>query len=236
MVRSVRPVRFGGRVAGATGYGGGKMSEGQRLLPELEVYVRARCEERDRISAARKQELEPLAEFVRDRVAAGGLARLVFICTHNSRRSHIAQLWAQAAARFFAVPGVETYSGGTEATAFNARAVAALCRAGIRIQPFTSGKNPIYEVSFASEMEPMQAYSKVYTDPVNPQRDFAAVMTCASADAACPIVDGAEERFAIAYRDPKESDQTAEEAEAYDARCRQIAREMLEVFKVVADG
>lgn len=204
------------------------------LRPELELFVEQRSAECDQISEGRRTALNILVEFVTRRTADDRPARLVFICTHNSRRSHMAQLWARVAASVFAVPGVETFSGGAEATAFNPHAVAALRRAGFRIEPFTDGKNPTYEVSFEPGMEPQQAFSKLYSDPPNPVDGFAAVMTCSAADSACPIVTGADERIALLYDDPKDFDGTAREAAAYDERCAQIAREMLWVFSEVA--
>jgi protein-tyrosine phosphatase/arsenate reductase len=209
-------------------------SDATTLLPELRASVEQRLTEIDAIAAQRRAVLAPLADFVSDRVDSGSPSRLVFICTHNSRRSHMAQLWARAAAAVFSISDVETFSGGTEATAFNPRAVAALRRAGFLIEPFTDGKNPIYEVSFAPGMAPMQVFSKPLDAPANPTEDFAAVMTCSDADRACPTVTGAAARIAIPYDDPKASDGTLGEAEAYDERCAQIAREMLWVFSRVS--
>jgi len=204
------------------------------LLPELRANIEQRLSEIHEISVERQAVLHPLSTFVSNCVASGRPSRLVFICTHNSRRSHMAQLWAQTAATFFSVPGVETYSGGTEATAFNPRAVGAMRRAGFLIEPFTDGKNPIYEMAYELEMEPMQAFSKLYDEPPNPNEDFVAIMTCSSADIACPIVDGATERIVIPYDDPKIFDGTEQETDRYDERCAQIAREMLYVFSRVA--
>jgi len=178
--------------------------------------------------------LERLSDFVVSKLADGRPVRLVFICTHNSRRSHLCQFWAQAAARYYSIPSVETFSGGTEATAFNPRAVAALRRAGFVIEFFSDGKNPVYEVWYEPGMEPVQAFSKIYDAPPNPKEGFAAIMTCSSADAACPRVTGAVERIAIPYDDPKEADGSERQAEVYDERCRQIAREMLFVFREVS--
>jgi arsenate reductase len=208
---------------------------GPPLLPELAGYVGARLSELDEIPVPRRRSLEALSDFVGHRGESDEPARLTFICTHNSRRSQMAQLWAQAAARRFSVPRVETFSGGTEATAFNPRAVAALQRAGFEITASTDGTNPLYEVRFGVGLEPVGAYSKVYDSPPNPTVGFAAIMTCAAADADCPIVFGAEARIAIPYDDPKAFDGTGREAEMYDERCRQIAREMLYVFSRVSD-
>lgn len=208
-------------------------SNASSLLPELRASVEQRLTEIDEISAERQSVLMSLSDFISGKIDSGQPSRLIFICTHNSRRSHMAQLWAQVAAVVFSVPDVETFSGGTEATAFNPRAVGALRRAGFLIDFFTDGKNPTYEVSYETEMEPMHVFSKVFGHAPNPEEDFAAVMTCSSADAACPIVEGATERIVIPYDDPKAHDCTENEAEKYDERCTQIAREMLWVFSKV---
>jgi arsenate reductase (thioredoxin) len=205
------------------------------LLPALERFVADAIADLDRIPAERRLQLDALTLFVAERTSAGEPAPLTFICTHNSRRSHMAQLWAQAAAHHFGINGVETYSGGTEATAFNPRAVAALQRAGFLVEPTTTGDNPVYAVRYLAEMEPMSCFSKVYDQPPNPTGGFCAVMTCGAADAGCPIVFGAAERIAITYDDPKAADGTAQEAAVYDERCRQIAREMLYAFSRVSD-
>jgi protein-tyrosine-phosphatase len=203
------------------------------LVPALAAYVAAALAELDRIPAERRLQLEDLARFVADRTCGGGPAPLIFICTHNSRRSHIAQLWAQAAAHHFGVNGVATYSGGTEATAFNPRAVAALERAGFAIEATSAGENPVFAVRFIADMEPMTCFSKVYDQPPNPTAGFCAVMTCGEAEAACPIVFGAAERISLPYDDPKAADGTPEETAVYDERCRQIAREILYAFSRV---
>lgn len=199
----------------------------------VDTYLDAREAELDAIPAERKRALTKLTLYVRSRRSAGQPARLTFICTHNSRRSHMAQLWARAAARRFGIDGVATFSGGTEVTAFNPRAVAALERAGLEIEKMTDGANPRYRVHLAPDAEPTIAYSKVYDAEGNPRSDFAAIMTCAQADRNCPVVDGASLRIAIPYEDPKAFDGTDRETAAYDERSAQIAREMLFVFSRV---
>ncbi len=210
------------------------MSKHSQLLPKLREFVADRLGEFEEIPRARRALLDVLVDLPGFNGDGQRPAPLVFICTHNSRRSQMAQLWALVAASHFAVPGVEAFSGGTEATAFNPRAVAALRRAGFAIEFFSDGKNPVYEVWYEPEMEPIQAFSKIYDESPNPRAGFAAVMTCAAADAACPVVSGADERIAIPYDDPKAADGTELEAEIYDERCRQIAREMLYVFSEIA--
>jgi hypothetical protein len=205
----------------------------ERLNEKLRHYVAGRVEEFDSIPQERRDQLRKLASFIRDKVRARQPARLVFICTHNSRRSQMSQLWAATAAAYFGVPGVESFSGGTEVTAFNARAVAALRRAGFAIDDPATTQNPRYKVRFHSAGPELECFSKLYGDAPNPKTGFCAVMTCSVADRHCPTVAGASERISLPFDDPKAFDGTAQETTKYDERCRQIAREMLFVFSCV---
>ncbi len=197
------------------------------LNEKLQTYVAQRLEELGQIPGERKELLEQLSQYVGERIGAEGNANLVFICTHNSRRSHLSQIWAATAAAYYGVAGVRTFSGGTEATAFNPRAVAALERAGFLVEKEINGANPVYLVRYDEDGPSMKTFSKVFDERPNPSADFCAVMTCSQADAACPSVSGASRRFAITYDDPKDFDGTDQETDKYDERCRQIAREML---------
>lgn len=202
------------------------------MHPEVELYTKRALLRIDRIPRERKGALERVAAFVASKRDAGEDSELTFICTHNSRRSQMGQLWAAVAAAHFGVDGVRTYSGGTEATAFDRRAVAAMERAGFLVEN-PGGDNPRYQVSF-DELGPiLECFSKTYDDPSNPSEGFAAIMTCSDADAACPVVRGAAFRAAIQYQDPKVADGTPRESAAYDERCLQIATEMLYVFSRV---
>ena len=205
------------------------------LYPEIETYLSELIAEFCRIPPRRSEALDRLAEFIGARASAGEPSMLTFICTHNSRRSQFAQVWAQTASAHFGMPGVEAYSGGTVASAFSPRAVAALVRSGFHVELRGEGQNPVYAVRFAAGAPPLACFSKVYDHTSNPARGFCAVMTCSAADIACPIVVGAAERISLPYDDPGSSDGTGLEATAYDDCCRQIAREMLAVLSRVCD-
>jgi arsenate reductase len=198
-----------------------------RIFPEIAAFLAEVDAEREIIPTERKTALDRLAVFIDDRRSHGKTAKLIFICTHNSRRSHLAQIWAQTTAHYFGIEGIETYSGGTEATAFNPRAMAVLQRTGFRVETVTPGDNPLVRIRYSTEADPMDCFSKTYDQPPNPRTDFCAIMTCSDADRHCPIVFGAADRIVIRYDDPKEFDGTFEEEARYDERCRQIAREMV---------
>jgi arsenate reductase (thioredoxin) len=187
----------------------------------------------DSIPAERRSLLEKLTTFLRDKALRHEPVQLTFICTHNSRRSHLGQVWAQVAAAYYDIPQVATFSGGTEATACNPRTIAALDRVGLHITKVTEGENPVYEVRFDEALPPVMAFSKVYDQSPNPSNHFAAIMTCSHAEENCPFIPGTECRLAITYTDPKEADDTPAEIQTYDERCRQIATEMMYIFSKV---
>jgi arsenate reductase (thioredoxin) len=208
----------------------------EKLSEKLRPYVAARVEEFSEIPETRRSQLRKLAAYIRDVAKGDRPARLTFSCTHNSRRSQMCQIWAAAAAAYYGIPNVEVYSGGTEVTAFNARAVAALRRAGLAIDEPRATQNPRYRVRFHDAGTELECFSKVYRDASNPRADFCAVMTCSVADKQCPVVQGAAKRLSLPFDDPKAFDGTPQESARYDERCQQIARELLFAFSEVRPG
>lgn len=209
-----------------------EMKQSIQLLPPLQAAVD--FFDFNKISEERKVILNQLTDYLRTKLEQRQEITLQFICTHNSRRSQLAQVWGQMAAAYFDLP-VRCLSGGVEVTAFNERAVASLQRFGFEVEP-GNPPNPVYHVRFAIEAEPVMAYSKLFDDPVNAAKSFAAVMTCAEADENCPYIPGAEVRIPLRYEDPKAFDDTPLEAEKYDERSRQIGTELLYAFSKVASG
>jgi len=78
----------------------------------------------------RKTILKPLIEYIIEKQNTNESIRLNFICTHNSRRSHLSQVWAHVMAYFYTIDKVTCYSGGTEATALFPKAAEALKKSG----------------------------------------------------------------------------------------------------------
>jgi arsenate reductase (thioredoxin) len=202
--------------------------------PELLRYLNTRATEFDSIPIDRRNDLAKVADYIRERISKSVPAKLTFICTHNSRRSHLSQIWAQVAAEYYSLEGVETYSGGTEATAFNPRAVAAMQRCGLKIvADDPTAANPRYSVYTSDSSPPQVCFSKAYGDPPNPGKEYCAVMNCSEADAACPVVMGCDLRVPIRFEDPKAADDTPFEAQRYDERSAQICCEMLYMMSLV---
>lgn len=203
------------------------------VIETLQPYVADIAASLDELPEERRELLDEMVAFIVERAQAGESIDLTFICTHNSRRSHLGQVWAQTAAVHYGISGVTAYSGGTETTACNPRTVSALRRAGFSVVQASNEDNPHYLIQYAENQPPIEAFSKVYDADGNPSEGFLAAMCCADADANCPVVHGAVARIRLCYEDPKVADGTPEEAARYDERCRQIAIEMFYVMSRV---
>ena len=183
------------------------------------------------VSDQRKALLKPLQDYLVNKAKQKIEANLNFICTHNSRRSQLSQVWAKVISDFYG-PAINSFSGGIEITACNERTIASFERMGFEVKN-PGGENPHYEVSYHDNRKPIILFSKIYDDAPNPKTNFAAVMTCTHADENCPFIPGAEKRISLPFEDPKAFDDTPEEAQKYDERSLQIATEMKYIFSSV---
>ncbi|MEZ4885164.1 MAG: protein-tyrosine-phosphatase [Chitinophagales bacterium] len=199
-----------------------------KMFLPLQSYIQSVTNDFQNIPTIRQKILESVGTFIRQQLNNNQRINLNFICTHNSRRSHFGQVWAEIAVIHYGLKNIHTYSGGTEATSFNIRSVAALQRAGFEVKKLeqdNESENPRYQLYFADDTPPMTCFSKAYDHFANPSINFIAIMTCSDADENCPLVLGAIQRFSVTYEDPKVADDTPKETLKYDERCRQIATE-----------
>lgn len=195
----------------------------QALLHDFETNGIDASERQDQIAAG--------AEFLASKLAAKQAPDAMFVCTHNSRRSQFAHVWAAVAASHFGLDRVRCYSGGTEVTACNERTVASLKRFGFEIEMTGDAANPNYLVHFSNDAPPIECSSKLYTTPG--LEDFAAMMCCSDVDEKCPLVQGAAVRIPWHYDDPKAADDTEQEAARYDERSLQIGHDMFHLMAKV---
>ena len=203
------------------------------FLPELKVFLNQITTNFDSIDPERINNLNRLSKLIMTKHEENKKVSLTFVCTHNSRRSQFAQVWGHIAAKYYEIDWVDTFSGGTEITAFNERAVHSLRKTGFEISLIENDANPIYNLVFSSRENGIKCFSKLYDDPSNPDRDFIAVMTCADADQNCPYIPNAKQ-VPLRYEDPKAFDDSPEEEKMYTARSRQIATELFFVFSKIS--
>ncbi|WP_312900127.1 protein-tyrosine-phosphatase [Chryseobacterium taichungense] len=186
-----------------------------------------------KISEERKTTLQLLIDFIQEKTDKGENININFICTHNSRRSHLSQIWAQTGASYFNIPNVYCYSGGTEETAIFPQVTDTLITQGFDIFKITNNNNPVYAIKYDDNFLPVIGFSKKYDSPFNPTSGFAAIMTCSQADGGCPFIAGAEKRIPITFEDPKISDNTPDQKKVYAERSLQIASEMFYIFSKI---
>lgn len=185
------------------------------------------------IPSERKIILQSLINFIQQKQINQQEIRLNFICTHNSRRSHLAQVWAQTCACYFNIKNIDCYSGGIEATALFPMVEKTLESQGFQIQILSETNSPIYSIKYSKNEYPIIGFSKKWDDDFNPKSEFAAIMTCSQADDSCPFIAGAEKRISIIYEDPKAFDNTPQQTDKYTERSVQIATELFYVFSQI---
>lgn len=201
------------------------MKINQKILEYIEAI------DTSTISNQRKIELSLLSQYILNK--RGKTINLNFICTHNSRRSHLCQIWAQTMASYFKVNNLFAYSGGTESTEIYKTVLFVLEEIGFRVIKISESSNPIYAIRFDEISSPIIGFSKKIENEYNPKEEFCAILTCDSANESCPIVVGAEARIPILFQDPKVFDNSEFEILKYEERCRQVATDMYYIFSQI---
>lgn len=204
------------------------------MFPTLKKRLELLVAQPLHLSEARSQTLNKLIAQLQQKKQAKLPMALNFICTHNSRRSHLAQAWAAAWGKYYEIDQLSLFSGGTEATAFHLNSVRALQTDGFVIEALDTSNNPRYILKTAPHEAGLWMFSKKFDADENPKADFVAIMVCSDADEACPFVPGCDLRIALPFEDPKKSDGTAQEAATYLSRSREIAAEIGYVLGEVA--
>ena len=202
-----------------------------RIYPKIGEFLDTL--DTSQVPSERAAVLQGLAHQVKARLDQGHPVELRFICTHNSRRSHFAQIWAQVIAEHNKMHGITFSSAGAEITALNQQVVQTLIRQGFEIPIPEQKPNPHYEIQYADNRASILAFSKNLQDESLLKSNFIAIMTCSEADQGCPFVPGALSRVALPFEDPKIADGTAEEEKVYLERSIQIAREMKLLFQYI---
>lgn len=203
------------------------------LFSPLKQYLDIRQKQTDQIPQERKAILIGLADAILASFESKQKANLIFICTHNSRRSQIAQAFGAAIPHYFDFPGIKSFSGGTSVTEFHPTAVAAMEACGFRLENQGPPRNPKYSVRWADGSPALIAYSKKFQDSPNPSSEFIAVLVCSQADESCPYVSGAEARISLPFEDPKSADDSPNASVKYSETCDRISTELLFAFDQV---
>ena len=206
------------------------------LNPTLRLHADLLTTQFDLIEEQHRKPAAELVDWIVKNYHPGRQLGVITVCTHNTRRSILSATMGNVAAAYYGLD-VRFSCGGTDPDAINPRSVAALKAIGVEVEP--TGKeaprgksgvpNPVYSVRWGTGLETTE-FSKVYTDPHNPQKGYAAILVCSEVDAACPQVVGASVRIPVPYLDPKAFDGAPFEAAKYAERRDDIGRFMLSVM------
>jgi arsenate reductase len=207
------------------------------LFPKIREHADLLTTQFDLIEERHREAADDLVAWIGKKYDPAKPLAIIVICTGNSRRSMMGSTMGNIAAAYYGLPNVRFYSGGTTPSAFNPRAIATLKEIGVEIElsglEAPRGKsdeeNPIYWVR-SGKRQQTQEFSKLYSDPKNPQEGFAAILVCSEADAACPSVTGASVRIPAPFMDPKVYDGAPFEAAKYAERRDDIGRFMLSIL------
>lgn len=185
------------------------------------------------ISDERLNLLTNIADKIVDEFEEREKININFVCTHNSRRSQMAQVWAFFAIEYFNLTNIFSFSGGTEVTAFHRNTVKSLQKSGFEFNVVDfSHQNPRYLISFKGSNKSLLGFSKLYDNEEN-SYPYIIVTTCDSADQNCPFIPDAIHRFHLPFVDPKLSDGTELQLETYLQTSKKIAGELFVVFNEV---
>jgi arsenate reductase (thioredoxin) len=187
---------------------------------EIESQLRDWSQEIPELSEEHREAVAILSNYVTHKLDTGVPPAIQFICTHNSRRSQMAQAWSAAIADYFGL-AVRSYSGGTEATQIAPLTLEALYECGFDVAE-EDGDNAKTKVAWRPNSAGATLFSKRFDYSGNVSKKFLAVMTCSDADENCPVVPGAEERIPLTFEDPGKFDNTEEALDEYISTCLNI--------------
>lgn len=129
---------------------------------------------------------------------------ILFLCTGNSCRSHMAEGWARA----LKSPGIEAYSAGVEPKGLHPLAVKVMAEAGVDIS--------------AQKSKHVRVLKDIPFDYV--------VTVCDNARESCPLFTGRTKVIHRDFEDPAAAKGSDEEVLAVFRRVRDQIREYIEAF------
>ena len=193
----------------------------------LEDLILTLQKEANLISGERKVLLHSLADAIRTSLNTFGSCNIIAVCTHNSRRSQLAEAWIHVMSRHLQLPAIKAYSGGTESTAFYPLMIQAMKNCGFALNISVEGDNPTMKLELGEKEVPHLMFSKKFDHSSNPDKNFIALMVCSDADENCPFIPGAFRRISLTFEDPKMYDGQPDALDRYQEKVHEIGREII---------
>ena len=164
-----------------------------------------------------KDRLELIANELNKKIKETNV--LVFLCTHNSRRSQICEVWGSIFSLIYKKE-ILINSAGTIKTSVHKEIFNVLKKCGVSV-------NENEEIAFKNLLIKLKSKTLDQIDA----KKFIAIMTCSDAEKSCPIDSRSVKNINMFFKDPKVYDNTKYMEEEYLKTNSNIAEELNYIFK-----
>ena len=178
--------------------------------------------ENHKLEDHQKKRIKIIVERLYNKI--NSISLIVFICTHNSRRSQFCETWSKVLANRYGL-NISFSSAGTTKTSVYKEVINSLKRAGVDIN-----EKGILNIEGKSSI----LYSKTLDDIK--ENKFISITNCKDAERNCPLDPRSQLNLNIFYDDPKKFDGMENEKKEYDKTCLSIAAEINVIFKSLVNS
>lgn len=198
---------------------------------ELQTYIGEIESEFDFINLERKQELAKIVNYIIEQKKANQPIKLTFLSKDNTYRSQLSQIWLIVAAQYYQIGGINAFSAGYTPKQFSPKIVGALKRTGLLVEKLKGNQNDTYKISISKRSTPTLAFSKTYSNRLNPTKNYLAVFVneVGSANHSF-LANGAVKTIQLPYLTPVDFKKKETDRLAHDEQCRLFAKEMFYII------
>jgi len=197
------------------------------FFPEILDYCRNLELLSGGIKKERKTKLAVLAAQIKQLKRELSPVEIMVVCTHNSRRSHMGELWLRVGIDYYGLSNLRIHSAGTERSAINIRTIRSFQAIGLLVEKsMNKEENPNYKINWRTDEKSYTGYSKEIGSEELPTNGIVSILVCEDAAENCPFIVGSKLRINLPYEDPKRYDDTLEERTKYLERNLEIGSEM----------
>ena len=165
----------------------------------------------------RKKRLDNIASVINENL--NKTRSIVFLCTHNSRRSQICEVWGKVFAEIYRKK-ININSAGAFKTVVHSQVYESIVKCGLVVD----NKKEIF-----FDKKKFKLNSKTIDSLT--MKNFIAVMTCSNAEKSCPNDPRSIRNIKMFFNDPRIYDETDKMSREYLNTTIYIAEELNYIFK-----
>lgn len=186
-------------------------------------------------SKKRLKILDQLMVYLKELVAKKLELNVIFVCTHNSRRSQFAQFWLDTFLHNFGIENYNIFSAGTVETEVHKNVISVIEHYGFTVTKDSEINNKKYKIALGKGYE-INLFSKEITSVLEAGLgSFVLIFVCDSAYENCPFVIENQKHFSLTFEDPGRYDEDLNALEYYQKCAYKIAAEMHYLASGLAD-